>query len=595
MEILLQEFEKAKLLSSCVQCEDFVSATKLLACSHVMCEDCYSQMGSRCPHCAHYVNENEGVEENYFLDLFLKYEQIISQLKAQHVCTKCKHLPSSTYCQHCDLLLCSVDFQMEHSQNCGINQHEYLCTKHMRNHNGHSVSENDEIKNVFVKSSVLQTNEKIASINHGLSVYDMLQNIWQGRHDNIERNFEDINTLENNCVSQVNQYYEEMIQKAREMKETQMNDVKKYYEGERDKLRNKLKQTEQFVQKLEQTKSLIRIYAEFSDTYELVDKSAAILRRLERIFKEFAEKKWSYPDIVQIQFHGCNINKVTDMFGSLKRYRNFQAKFYPKFSFGSYGKSTGHFQTIQGLAIHRDKTLFISDSGSKCVHAFSTTGKFRFSLSEGHFIDPGHISVNGDLVYVSDVGRCDVQIFNCEDGSYVGKLGRKGNKEEELASPSGVAVSNCSRNIYVVDRPKQCIKVYSPNYVYIKAMCKGHLMEPCDIAIGTNDDIYVVDCSCKCVHVFNQDGDLLREFGYRGEDKELVNPCYLALDGGDHVMLSDRMGHKICVYTVRGDLVNRFGGFGSSPGKVRFPNGVAVDSEGNIFVCDTSNHRVQKF
>ena len=52
MEILLQEFEKAKLLSSCVQCEDFVSATKLLACSHVLCEDCYSQMGSRCPHCA---------------------------------------------------------------------------------------------------------------------------------------------------------------------------------------------------------------------------------------------------------------------------------------------------------------------------------------------------------------------------------------------------------------------------------------------------------------------------------------------------------------------------------------------------------------
>ena len=188
-----------------------------------------------------------------------------------------------------------------------------------------------------------------------------------------------------------------------------------------------------------------------------------------------------------------------------------------------------------------------------------------------------------------------MQLFKCEDGSYVGKLGRKGNKEETLASPNGVAVSNCSNNIYVVDGPKQCIKVYSPNHEFIKAICKGHLVEPCDVAIGASGDIYVVDCASKCVHVFNRDGDLLREFGYRGEEKELVNPRYLALDNRGHVLLSDRLGHQICVYTVRGDLVNRFGGFGSNPGEVRFPNGIAVDSEGNIFVCDTSNHRIQKF
>ena len=39
----------------------------------------------------------------------------------------------------------------------------------------------------------------------------------------------------------------------------------------------------------------------------------------------------------------------------------------------------------------------------------------------------------------------------------------------------------------------------------------------------------------------------------------------------------------------------KFGSFGSGDGQFNFPEGIAVDSSGNIYVADTSNNRVQKF
>jgi len=35
--------------------------------------------------------------------------------------------------------------------------------------------------------------------------------------------------------------------------------------------------------------------------------------------------------------------------------------------------------------------------------------------------------------------------------------------------------------------------------------------------------------------------------------------------------------------------------YGSADGQLKYPQGVAVDSQGYVYVADTDNHRVQKF
>ncbi len=42
-------------------------------------------------------------------------------------------------------------------------------------------------------------------------------------------------------------------------------------------------------------------------------------------------------------------------------------------------------------------------------------------------------------------------------------------------------------------------------------------------------------------------------------------------------------------------LLFAFGGEGDQPGQFRNPSGIALDLEGNVYIADTGNHRVQKF
>ena len=48
-------------------------------------------------------------------------------------------------------------------------------------------------------------------------------------------------------------------------------------------------------------------------------------------------------------------------------------------------------------------------------------------------------------------------------------------------------------------------------------------------------------------------------------------------------------------YTIGGTLLSAWGLPGSGEGRMSYPQGVAVDTAGNVYVADTGNHRIQKF
>jgi DNA-binding beta-propeller fold protein YncE len=58
--------------------------------------------------------------------------------------------------------------------------------------------------------------------------------------------------------------------------------------------------------------------------------------------------------------------------------------------------------------------------------------------------------------------------------------------------------------------------------------------------------------------------------------------------------VADTNNGRIQRFTANGIFLNMFGEIGFRPGEFKEPNGIAVDSKGNIYVADTGNHRVQK-
>ena len=77
-------------------------------------------------------------------------------------------------------------------------------------------------------------------------------------------------------------------------------------------------------------------------------------------------------------------------------------------------------------------------------------------------------------------------------------------------------------------------------------------------------------------------------------DGELRFPKGIALDGQGNVYVADSQNHRIVQFDANGGFLANWGSEGSGPGQFKEPWGVAVGEDGSIYVADTWNHRIQK-
>ena len=57
----------------------------------------------------------------------------------------------------------------------------------------------------------------------------------------------------------------------------------------------------------------------------------------------------------------------------------------------------------------------------------------------------------------------------------------------------------------------------------------------------------------------------------------------------------DTNNHRIQQFAADGAFLTAFGSRGGGAGEFEFPEGVALDGQGNVYVADTGNDRIQKF
>jgi DNA-binding beta-propeller fold protein YncE len=83
--------------------------------------------------------------------------------------------------------------------------------------------------------------------------------------------------------------------------------------------------------------------------------------------------------------------------------------------------------------------------------------------------------------------------------------------------------------------------------------------------------------------------------GGRGAGKgELDSPTGIAVDANGNIFVADSNNGRIEKFAPSGAFVSIMGTKGSGPRQLGQPSGIAVDRAGNIYVADASNHRLQK-
>lgn len=163
------------------------------------------------------------------------------------------------------------------------------------------------------------------------------------------------------------------------------------------------------------------------------------------------------------------------------------------------------------------------------------------------------------------------------------------NPEDQLLKPHGIAVDK-DKKIYVTDTGHSRVLVFDKNGEFLfkfgkKGEKKGEMQGPLGISVADNGHIYVCDRILSKIMIFDAHGKLIKEIR---EMMPLI-PCI-----ADEKLYVATYGH-IAIFDLDGNLIQRWGQRGDEEGNFDFPNGIAVDNEGNVYVSDGNNMRLQAF
>jgi DNA-binding beta-propeller fold protein YncE len=126
---------------------------------------------------------------------------------------------------------------------------------------------------------------------------------------------------------------------------------------------------------------------------------------------------------------------------------------------------------------------------------------------------------------------------------------------------------------------------------------KGEFKYPLGIDISDDGKVFIADTGNHRIQVFSLKGDFKYMFKVKsGPEERPSDPVdVLASRLKNYLYISDNDNHKIKVYDQNGTFEFEWGKFGEEPGEFRYPGILAQNEYNEIFVVDVLNTRVQKF
>lgn len=213
---------------------------------------------------------------------------------------------------------------------------------------------------------------------------------------------------------------------------------------------------------------------------------------------------------------------------------------------------------------------------------------------------PFGVAVHKGRVFVSDTVRRSVMVFDFPMSKFF-EIGTK--DPGALKKPMGVAVDNAG-NLYVCDATEKHVVVYDRDGKYLKTIGEADMFSrPAGLAVDKDGkNLYVVDTGGVSsekhnIMVFDtKTGKLLRTISKRGvEEGELNLPREVEIGKNGNIYVVDGGNFRVQVFDKEGKFLSTFGAIGRLAGQFSRPKGIGIDPAGNIYVSDTAFGNFQIF
>ena len=110
------------------------------------------------------------------------------------------------------------------------------------------------------------------------------------------------------------------------------------------------------------------------------------------------------------------------------------------------------------------------------------------------------------------------------------------------------------------------------------------------------EDLLVVDAMNFRVKFLNRDGDYKGTIGQIGDSVgQIFRPKGIAVDSEGHLYIVEGAWGVVQVFDREGRLLYFFGKNGTGLGEFQLPSGLFIDHNDRIYVVDSYNHRIQVF
>ena len=215
-------------------------------------------------------------------------------------------------------------------------------------------------------------------------------------------------------------------------------------------------------------------------------------------------------------------------------------------------------------------------------------------LRDGRFMRPRAIDAYQDEIYVVDTtGR--VQVFD-SNGNFarMWKI-----PEQDNGTPTAI-IHTLDGRIVIPDTHNSRILEYTPEGKLLSQWGSygsgtNEFIYPTGIALSKEGTYFISEYgeNAERVHVFDDSHKYQHHWGSLGDEPgNFSRAMDIAINSNGQVLVADTTNHRIQIFDQDGTLHSTFGSSGTEPGKLKFPYDIAVTKEDTVVICEYGNNRI---